>query len=152
MSQPPVFGDPTAVSQQNRRSIFKGVGLGCGGCALVCLIGIGVVVALVFGLLSFFKNSDAMDNALAELNQRPDVVEKLGSPIVASGFPSGNYNSDKKGVNVDFTSGVSGPKSEGKLKLKGKCRPGGPWEWEILTLEVEGQTVDLLQVPAPPAK
>jgi hypothetical protein len=85
----PVFGDPSRIRAENKRSIFKGVGFGCGGCAIMIILAAGLlmsIVALIFWLL--FKD-EASKIAFQQAQASSAVKQALGEPIERGWFSTG---------------------------------------------------------------
>lgn len=154
-SQPPPapFGDPTNIRRENRSSILKGVGLGCGGCGaivmgLVLLIAAGIVI--VFSILG---NCDVADRAMMIASSSEAVRREIGQPIERGWFTTGNLSTSGDSGSADLKIPISGPLGAGSIVLVAKKKSGYDWEFEVLEVEVAGKPDRIkLLAPALPAE
>jgi hypothetical protein len=116
----------------------------------VAILGfIVLAAAFVTGILliveTSFRHSDCYTQALARSSANPQVLEKIGQPIVAGWFVSGNINISGPSGNADISIPISGPKGKGTIFVVAK-KSAGEWSFETLQVGIEGQTqrIDLL--------
>jgi len=121
------------------------IACGCGGCILLVLLAVGVVVAL--GGLAFFgiRKSDVFEEAIRRARANPDVVEALGEPIEAGLLLSGSFQVTPTSGETDFSIPVSGPKGKGRLYVVA-TKSAGQWDFSTLELQVDDSElrIDLL--------
>jgi len=114
-----------------------------------------LVAAFVTGILliveTSFRHSDCYTQALVRTEANPQVLEKIGQPIVAGWWVSGNINISGPSGNADISIPVSGPKGKGTIYVVAK-KSAGEWTFETLQVEIEGQTerINLLKPDAAP--
>ncbi len=151
MNQPPglPFGDPTAVQQQNRSAVGKGVGLACGGCAALFLLAVMSSIAIGLFVFSTMLNSDAVNGAMARVNASSEVRQHLGTPVEKSWYLTGSIHTSTGGGSADISLPVSGPKGKATVHLMARHDAGGPWVYTRLVVTVSGteKSIDLLQPP-----
>jgi hypothetical protein len=102
-----------------------------GAVTLVALIGFGV--AIWFSVMALFKNSEAYQMAVAQLNANTEVVGALGTPI-STGFPSGSIQTSGPTGSALLQFSVEGPKGRGTVYLQARKDLG---TWRIIRMEVQ---------------
>jgi hypothetical protein len=144
---PPVFGDPTRVQTENKRSIAKGFGLGCGGCALLVLALAGVTASLIGVVFYFLSNSEAAVLAMKQVQASPEVQAALGEPIQKGWFTAGNVNTFNGNSRAQLQFQITGPKDSAEVQLQAEKH--GDAEWKFLHLKVKPTKaeapIDLMQ-------
>jgi len=103
---------------------------------------IWVVVIVVYGglfgtLFYSFSHSDAYRAGVAKLQNNPEAVFALGSPISA-GFPLGSINYNGSSGTADLSFSVTGPKASGRIFLAA-TKTGGVWVIKTFTLKLDGR-------------
>lgn len=115
------------------------------GCLTLILMFVGAIALLVMGVFSMLKSNDAYKQGLAAAQNHPALVAELGSPIDATGWPSGSVNVTNNSGKAEFTVGISGPKGDATLYIEGRRRAG---QWVVTSLIAEidgsGKRLDLL--------
>ena len=140
---PPPFGDPTQFEADRRRAIFKGVGLGLGGCLVLGLLFLLVVTGFVIMVFSFIRNSDAVEMAMTAVRTNPEAAKALGEPIEKGWWVTGSINTENGKQSADVRVPVSGPSGDGVVHLVGICENGQAWVFTILQLELENRKLPL---------
>lgn len=106
----------------------------CGGC----------VASIFFGVSAAMQGSEPYKRGLAEAQDNAEVRELLGEPVEAGYFISGSINLDNDGGDCDMRIPINGPKGSGTVRIRG-TRDRGTWEYQEISAEIKGRTVDLLQ-------
>lgn len=106
----------------------------CGGC----------VASIFFGVSAAMQGSEPYKRAVAEAQNNAEVQELLGEPVEAGFLVTGSINMNNDGGDCDIQIPISGPKSSGTLRVRG-TRNGGTWEYQEISANINGKTVDLLQ-------
>jgi len=125
------------------------------GCLSMLLITIAVVGLLVWSIFSavtgMMKSSEAYKQGIARVQTDPAVAARLGSPIDASGMPSGNIQVNNASGDADLAVPISGPNGDGTLYIVAD-KSGGRWTFTTLVVEIEatGEQIDLLAGHGPP--
>lgn len=157
--QQPYYMPPTAPYerppswfQRNRR---LAIGAGCALVGLVVLLGIGFVLAIVFGVMAMVKSSGAYAEAIAAARESAQVREALGEPIEEGWFVTGNVQSSGPSGEASLAIPLSGPQGSGTLYVEGRKR-ADRWRYTVLEFEVKnsGQRIVLLRdgPPVPPSE
>ncbi len=102
-----------------------------GAVTLIAAIGLGV--AIWFSVMAFFKNSEAYQMAVAQLNASTEVVSALGTPIT-TGFPSGKIETSGPTGSALLQFSAAGPKGKGTVYLHARKDLG---TWRIIRMEVQ---------------
>jgi hypothetical protein len=143
---PPVpFGEPAPFRQENRSVVGRGVLFGCGGCLVVVLAGVGLVVG-IFALVSgSIRNSDVCTQAMARAAASAEVRALLGTPLTQGWMISGSINLNGSNGDADVTFPISGPKGGGSVHAEAK-KKNGAWIFTTLTVTPDqtGKEIDLL--------
>ncbi len=129
---------------------------GC-GCALGC-IGIPLLLVAFLGgsVLYMFSNTDVKKLAAEQVRSSPAAVEVLGEPMETGWMISGSINVNNDHGRADIRFPISGPKGEATVHAVAERDGGGPWQFQELTLEMEGggAPIELIgeEPPALPAE
>jgi hypothetical protein len=115
------------------------------GCLTLVLL-FCLFIALIFSIvMGSMKSSDAYKQAVAKARANPTVAEKLGTPIAAGYFVTGNINVQNNSGNADLQIPISGPKGKAVIHAVA-IKSAGKWEYSRLTVTIEGQPeLDLLE-------
>ena len=149
MNPPPLppgpFGDPTQVQRANNAAVGKGVGCGCGSCALLLAVIAAFVVGIFALVMGGMRNSDVCTQALAKARASVEVRALLGTPIEQGWILSGGirlYN-DSGSAYVSFP--ISGPKGGATVNAEARKR-NGTWIFSRLLVipDSTGKPIDLL--------
>jgi hypothetical protein len=111
----------------------------------VIWIGMIVLYGGVFGsFFYYFSHSDAYKAGVAKLQNNPDAVFALGSPV-STGFPLGSINFDGSSGTAVLNFSATGPKASGRVYLEA-VKTGGVWVFKTFKLKVDGRdgVIDLL--------
>ena len=111
--------------------------------AIAWLAFIGFCAAIFFSIVAAFKSSDVYKLGLEKLNNNPEAVRLLGSPI-ETGFPSGNFNVSGPSGEASISIPVSGPKGKGTVYIEA-TKSMDVWRFEHIQLQVDGhpERIDL---------
>ena len=137
-STPPPFGDPTKVNSENARAIGKGIGFGCGGCLLIVVGIVGLIVLIFTIVFVSIRNSDGVNVAVERAEKAPGVIEVLGEPIEMGWLITGKTKGDFTSKSVRVEIPLSGPKASGKLYAEGSKSGDSDWTFVTLELAVDG--------------
>lgn len=134
--------DPSRRQNWFQRNWKWFVPVGCGGIVAVIVAFVAVILMIIMGSI---KTSDAFKMALATAAQDPRVQEKLGSPIEAGWFISGNIEVSGATGKANLSIPIHGPRGKGKLYADG-TKAAGQWRFSTLAVEAEsdGSRIDLL--------
>ncbi|MDP9268072.1 MAG: cytochrome c oxidase assembly factor 1 family protein [Acidobacteriota bacterium] len=118
-----------------------------------CLTLIALFAALLAGIVLIvsgsMKSSDAYKLALDKAQHDARVQQRLGTPIEAGMFASGNINVAGSAGEAGLTIPISGPKGKGTIYVDA-TKFAGEWKFNRLEVGFDGdeQRVDLLTPPA----
>ncbi len=107
---------------------------GCFSIVLVMVVFVGLIVALVFGLI---KSSDVYKDALTQAQANESVSEALGSPIEAGFLVTGSINISGSSGDADIAIPISGPKGSGTIYAVA-TKSGGAWTFSTLNVQIKG--------------
>ena len=116
---------------------------------LTSLVSAGAAItsfaALIFGLT---KSSDVYQQALAQAQADPAVIEALGSPITPGFLVSGHVNVNGASGKADLAIPIEGPKGSATVFVAAS-KSQGLWEFDDLAVEVKAthKRIDLLAPP-----
>lgn len=115
---------------------------------LVLLIAVGGTI-LVSVIMGSFRNSDVYKEAMAKASASPQVRDRMGEPIQAAWFISGQLNVSGSTGQANLSIPITGP--SGKGVIRAVASKNGVWRFTCLRVEVRGQPsiIDLLSVQPP---
>lgn len=119
---------------------------GCVGGIIGCGAILAFLVCAAFGagsIFYFLRSSDVYQMAMAEAQQHPGVVARLGEPIEDGWLMSGSIETSNGDGSADFSIPLSGPNGSGTLAVEA-TRSNGVWEFTQLDLQTESETISLL--------
>jgi hypothetical protein len=119
------------------------------GCLTPLLLLGGCVAGLVFVVFAAIKNTDVYTDALAKAQSNPEVRQRLGEPIEAKWWMSGNVNASNDGGEADFQIPIKGPKGDGSIVVEA-TKNGGRWTYQQLYVRIGDETVNLLDGSSSP--
>jgi hypothetical protein len=95
---------------------------------------------------STIQHSGFYPQALERAQANPQVANKIGQPLKAGWFASGNINISGSSGDADIAIPISGPNGKGTIYVVAK-KSAGLWTFRTLQVEVPGesQRIDLLQ-------
>lgn len=145
------FGDPAANQQRNRSAVGKGVGIACGGCAVLLLLGAIACAGIFFMVFKTLGNSDVVKQSVERAAMDQRVVDRIGSPIERGWLITGSININNGSGTADVSFPVSGPKGGAQIHAVATKAPGGPWVFTTheATISSTSEKIDLLQSPPP---
>jgi hypothetical protein len=117
-----------------------------------CLTIIVLILAFIAGVFAIvevsFRSSGAYTQALALAQANSQVSDKIGRPLKAGWFATGEINTHNDSGDADITIPISGLKGKGWIYVVAK-KKAGLWQYETLKVEVDGQSdqINLLQQP-----
>jgi hypothetical protein len=106
---------------------------------LIALAAVGLVVALLLGIMSLLKSSDVYQQAMVKAQEAPAVVESLGKPVKAGWWLSGNISVSGASGSADLAIPISGPKGRGTV-YAAATKQAGEWRFKVLEVAIEGQS------------
>ncbi len=117
-------------------------------CLLLLLAFCAFIGLIFFGVTSMMKSSDAYQMAVYETRNSPDVISKIGEPIVEGFFTTGSINTNGGSGSADMAIPISGPKGEATVYASA-TKSAGKWKFSDLVVEIENtqDRIDLLQEP-----
>ena len=94
------------------------------------------------------KSSDAYQMAVYETRNSPDVISKIGEPIVEGFFTTGSIKTNGGSGSADMAIPISGPKGEATVYASA-TKSAGKWKFRDLVVEIENtqDRIDLLKEP-----
>ena len=100
------------------------------------------MVMLVFGSM---KQADVYKQAVARAQSDPAVAQRLGSPIEAGMFLSGNINVNGPSGEAKIAIPIHGPKAKGTIYVEAN-KSAGKWDYSLMQVEIDGEDtrIDLL--------
>ena len=134
---------------QNRRWVIP---MGCVGGLAAFLLAIGFAGAIVYGVFSLMRSSEAYQQGLARAKAHPTVQALLGEPIEEGWYLLGNHQESGPTGNANLQVPLEGPNGKGTLYLSARKSAG---QWQLLDLQFEdsetGRRFNLLSesTPAP---
>ena len=139
------FGDPTAITPQNRAAVGKGVIVGCGGCAVVLLGIAGVFSAIFFGVFAAIGKSDAVAEVMKRAGESKVVREQLGTPLQRGWLTTGNLETANGSSSAELQIPIEGPKGSGRIEVNGYQRGSEPWVFTVLDVLIDStsERIDL---------
>jgi hypothetical protein len=104
------------------------------------------VGAILLAVESTIQHSGFYPQALERAQANPQVANKIGQPLKAGWFASGNINISGSSGDADIAIPISGPNGKGTIYVVAK-KSAGLWTFRTLQVEVPGesQRIDLLQ-------
>lgn len=98
---------------------------------------IALTFALIFGIVSLMKSSDAYKMTMAEIRKNTEVIEMLGEPIEAGWFVTGQLKIGQNGKgSANYIIPISGPKGDGKA-ISVVVKTNNVWQIKHLTVQIE---------------
>ena len=139
------FGDPTAITTQNRSAVGKGVLIGCGGCGVVLLGIAGVFSAIFFGVFAAIGKSDAVAEVMRRAGESKVVREQLGTPLQRGWLTTGNLETANGSSSAELQIPIEGPKGSGRIEVNGYQRGSEPWVFTVLDVLIDStsERIDL---------
>ena len=130
---------PKSWLSRNWKWLVPLVGLGT---LLVC---VGCVALVATGLLGTIKSSEPYQQAMTIVQDNPQAVEALGTPIRPGLFVGGSIEVTGPSGSAELSIPVSGPRGSGTLYVVG-AKTLGTWQLFTLELAVKGSEtrIDLL--------
>lgn len=115
---------------------------------LALLFALGGTV-LVSAIMGSFRSSDVYKEAMARAMASAQVRERMGEPIRAAWFVSGQLNVTGSTGQANLSIPIAGPRSKGVIRAV--ASKNGIWRFSCLQVEMQGQpgTIDLLSVQPP---
>lgn len=115
------------------------------GCLSVVALGLAFVAVIFTIIMGSIKSSDAFKMAMAWARQDTRVQQKLGTPLEAGWFVSGNIEVSGATGKANLAIPIHGPRGKGKLYADG-TKTAGQWRFSTLIFEDErdGSRIDLL--------
>lgn len=151
-SEPPPFGDPGNIRQENADAVKKGIAFGCGGCLTVIMGGVALILGLGVLVLFLLRNSDPTQMSFQAAQQSEVCQRELGEPMSLDWPVLGSINYVNGAGQATVSVPVSGPK--GSLNIQTKAaKSHGTWKVsEMTTVLSSGEAVSLLPAPPEPGK
>src|SRR5271157_1659869 len=123
------------------------------GCLTIIVLILGFIAGVFCVVEISIRSSDVYNQALAQAQANSQVSEKIGRPLNAGWFATGEINIHNDSGDADITIPISGPKGKGWIYAVAK-KKAGVWRYETLLVEVDGQEdqINLLQSPPAPSQ
>lgn len=115
-------------------------------CLVFLLVFSAFIGLIYFGVTSMMKSTDAYQMAVHATRKNPEVISKIGEPIVEGLFITGSINESGGSGSADMAIPVSGPKGEATVYVSA-TQSAGKWKFRDLVVEIENtqDRIDLLQ-------
>ncbi len=141
------FGDPDQVRRENNAAVKKGLLFGCGGCAMLGLLVIALMVGIFFFVFGMVRNSEPYQASLRNAQASPKLRAAVGDPITSDWWFSGSVNWNNGVGDADVRISVKGPKGNASIHTIGAKQPATPWTFEKMeaTVSDTGEVIDLLK-------
>jgi hypothetical protein len=120
------------------------------GCLTIIVLLLGFAAGIFAIVELSFRSSDVYTQALTQAQANPQVSDKIGRPLNAGWFATGEINIHNDSGDADITIPISGPKGKGWIYAVAK-KKAGVWRYETLKVEVDGQEDQINLLPAQPA-
>lgn len=147
MSRAPyaIHPEPMQRSWIERHPLWK---IPFGLLLLVLLIAIGGTI-LVSVIMASFRHSDVYKEAMTKASASTQVRERMGEPIHAGWFVSGQLNVSGSTGTANLSIPIAGPRGRGVIRAA--ASKNGVWRFSCLQVEIRDQPgiVDLLSVQPP---
>jgi hypothetical protein len=145
MSTPPPFGDPTNIRHENAAAVGKGIAFGCGGCLGLVALAFGVLIAIVFIVLSFMRNMEPTETTFKVAQSSEVLQNEIGEPMRQGYLVNGNFNITGDDGTANISVPILGPKGAAAVRVIARQNQGR-WIYTEMTAEIQGsgQQVDLL--------
>jgi hypothetical protein len=103
------------------------------------------IAALYIFVGALFKNSEAVELAIAKLQANPEAMQILGKPV-SIGIPMGSMEFEGSRGHANLEIGVSGPDGKGAIFMEA-TRELGQWKADRIVFEQDGtkRRIDLNQ-------
>jgi hypothetical protein len=114
---------------------------------LTILFVIAAFVGSIFLVLeTSFQHSNCYKQALVRARSSPQVLERIGQPLVPGWLTSGSINISGPSGSADISIPISGPKGKGTIYVVAK-KSAGEWSFQRLEVQAEGDEtrIDLLK-------
>ena len=116
-----------------------------GGCLTIIFIVIFFVGSLFYGVTSMFEESEPYEYAFEKINNDPQIIELLGSPIEQNGMPQGNINWHNNSKKANMKIPIAGPDGEGTLYIVAHGE-GENWTYEEIRVVIkDNDEINLLE-------
>lgn len=115
------------------------------GCATL-LVAFVAFLCAIFGLVMYsLRSSEIYAMGLRKAQSDQQVVRRLGTPITAGWWASGNINVQPGTGNADVRFPISGPNGQATVRAAG-IKTGIEWKMQLLTVTFDGsgETMDLI--------
>jgi len=122
------------------------LGLGCGGLIVAVIAFVAILLTTVFGSM---RNSTPYKESVARAQHDPRVIEALGTPVSPGYIFGGQVNTHNNDGDAGFGIPLHGPKGGATMVVKA-TKTNGKWTYQIMTVQVQGRTIDLLQPSTSP--
>jgi len=123
----------------------KYAALGCGGFLLVVVL---FIAAIFFFVFSMMKGSDPYKEALRRSQHDARVLAKLGGPIEAGWFTTGNINTTAGGRgDADLSIPLHGSHGQGRVHVVA-AKENGVWKYQTMHFRANDGTEYDLVLPA----
>src|ERR1700758_993656 len=102
--------------------------------ALLIAIGATILASVIVGS---FHSSDVYKEAMARASGSAQVRERIGEPIQAAWFVSGQLNVSGSTGHANLSIPIAGPRSKGLIRAV--ASKNGAWRFSCLQVEIQGQ-------------
>jgi len=127
----------------DRGNLGKWLAIGCGFTIVGGVAFVVVLLATVFGMM---RNSIPYQEAMQRARSSPRVEARLGKPIDAAFYVTGNIQTQDRGSgSADLSIPISGPKGKASVHVV-SLKTGGVWNYSEMTVTIgkSGEVIDLL--------
>jgi hypothetical protein len=136
----PVIQPVVAAPPPKKRSIVKILAVVF---IILVVLGVGVVVAAVFGFSHFVKSSESYKAAMSALEHSKTAKDSIGTVVDTGFLPSGSWSESGNSGTATYSISVKGSKANGTYNSTLEKRNG---RWVVTSGRVQldsGQSVDL---------
>ena len=109
-----------------------------------CLVMIGGVGAVIFGVLAMIRSSGPAEESFDRVRRVVRVIAAVGTPMKRGLLTTGNieYKNDTGNANLQYD--IAGPKGKARVEVVA-TRVRKVWQYEVLRVTPkDGQPIDLV--------
>lgn len=114
------------------------------GCLSIIVLMAVLFVAFISVFGNMMKDNEVYKYALSKVQNHPEVIAVIGTPIEDGWFPLGSYSSstdysnstEEVLIEADLEISITGPKGSGTIKIN--CsKEDGKWDFEVFEVEFD---------------
>jgi len=127
------FNSPFEQYYSNQRKLEKSRNKKIAIIVIAAILAVVIFIsALVFGIMSMFRNHPAYHVAISYIESHPGIVEMVGEVEGFGSFPSGSISTSGGRGEAEFTIRVNG--SEGTVRVHIQLEREPLRDWEVISI------------------